>query len=362
MSEQMQAWGAQDRYLSARESYREVLDATKHQDDKIGRFLTAIAFLFTGAVALASRTKLVDGTVSVDDSPRYLALICLGIFLGLAVLSVLLLVIAIGPNLALPHPGASGLRSRLFFLAIAGYSPTHWNNRWTLGPGREEMLQMYVREAHNLAGKTDFKYSRTNEARALFTLGLLFLALSIVLAFLSVGRFGPSSSATLPWDSLTRNIVGTTLATFAFFLAYDYMRLDQALGNYEDERRWFRVVPMYFLPAAAVAYVLAMLMPAAVPGSRWPLAVAITAAVLAGLIIGLRAQRSRSPWSWIWRGLSLSLAVSLMLAAMAALHSTNFWWRILLGLSIVLLLELPRVLVSTYWLFRRRHAAPVGGR
>lgn len=33
-------------------TYREVLDATKHQDDKVGRFLTAISFLTAGTVAV----------------------------------------------------------------------------------------------------------------------------------------------------------------------------------------------------------------------------------------------------------------------------------------------------------------------
>src|SRR5687767_12578535 len=35
-------------------SYREVLDATKHQDDKIGRMLTSVAFLTAAAMALAA--------------------------------------------------------------------------------------------------------------------------------------------------------------------------------------------------------------------------------------------------------------------------------------------------------------------
>src|ERR1700723_3669088 len=42
-----------DRYFEyARLSYTEVLDATKHQDDKIGRLLTAVAFLTVAALAM----------------------------------------------------------------------------------------------------------------------------------------------------------------------------------------------------------------------------------------------------------------------------------------------------------------------
>ena len=50
--------GAENRRLEfARHVYEEVLDATKHQDDKIGRFLAAIAFLFAGAVAFGTRAR-----------------------------------------------------------------------------------------------------------------------------------------------------------------------------------------------------------------------------------------------------------------------------------------------------------------
>ena len=46
-------WEVRQRKLEfAKEAYAEVLDATKHQDDKVGRYLAALAFLTTGAIAL----------------------------------------------------------------------------------------------------------------------------------------------------------------------------------------------------------------------------------------------------------------------------------------------------------------------
>ena len=67
----------------ARESYKEVLDATKHQDDKIGRFLTAIAFLFTGAIAFGTRSDLLQIRYSLGTEDRALPAICLALFLAL---------------------------------------------------------------------------------------------------------------------------------------------------------------------------------------------------------------------------------------------------------------------------------------
>src|ERR1700675_295136 len=88
----------------ARKSYEEVLDATKHQDDKIGRFLTAIAFLFTGAIAFGARPEIIGIRVGVAATPVALPEIFLGVFLALSVIAVLLLLVGLGPNLNLPSP------------------------------------------------------------------------------------------------------------------------------------------------------------------------------------------------------------------------------------------------------------------
>src|SRR6266542_1230619 len=75
-------------------SYTEVLDATKHQDDKIGRFLAAVAFLIGGAVAAGTRTELVATRYAVDGTrwamplPGYL----LVLFFVVIVITLLLLV------------------------------------------------------------------------------------------------------------------------------------------------------------------------------------------------------------------------------------------------------------------------------
>lgn len=69
-------------------AYAEVLAATKHEDDKVGRFLTAIAFLAAGALlfveprVLAARYDLGSATVPLPS-------IALALFLVTMLLSLL---------------------------------------------------------------------------------------------------------------------------------------------------------------------------------------------------------------------------------------------------------------------------------
>lgn len=48
-----------DELQLAKDSYKEVLDATKHQDERIGRFLTAIAFLVSAGIALSTSKRII---------------------------------------------------------------------------------------------------------------------------------------------------------------------------------------------------------------------------------------------------------------------------------------------------------------
>src|SRR5437016_5520390 len=81
-----------------RDSYREVLEATKHEDAKVGRFLTAIAFLVAGALAFVSGDVL-RTTYRVGDSTIPIPAILMGLFLSITVISVLMLILAIGTPL-----------------------------------------------------------------------------------------------------------------------------------------------------------------------------------------------------------------------------------------------------------------------
>ena len=333
----------------AERSYEEVLDATKHQDDKIGRFLTAIAFLFTGSVALLARSGLIDVRVTMDGSRRALPALFLGLFLTFSALAVLLLVVALGPNLNLPRgqrrPGSSG--SRLFFLSIASKTEGDWQLLWRPGTvTREAMTKTFVEEAHNLAFKTEFKYSRTNEARALFTLGLLFLALAVVL-YLDASTRADSTLDVLPalaWDLQVRLWVALVTATSAFILAYDYVRLDQEPDNYlEPGKRLARVWPNWGLAIAAPIFVSALLLPVSFSARLVGLVLATFCLATTVAAVALR-QAGRT--SFTWQVSYVGVAI-LWVSTVVALLSGEATLQLSVALLAVIALEGPRILVAS---------------
>lgn len=335
------------------EELYEVLDATKHQDDKIGRFLTAIAFLFTGSVALALRTDLLNVRVRMDDQLRALAGLFLGGFLILSILAVLILVVALGPNLTLPR-GQRLKRSepsRLFFLSIASQSESEWQSLWY--PGRvppSTVLQTYVNEAHNLAFKTDFKYNRTNEARAFFTLGLLFLGLAIALFLDASARVTKPLLVERPlpileWDVQTRLWIAAVVASFSFVLAYDYVRLEQEPDNYlVSGARMKSVWPNWIFSLAAPSFVLAVLLPSSgalrVVGF-FGVTICVAAAVMA--VVARRAGRKSLLWPW---GAYAGLGFAWLLAT-RALMGGHEQLQLLAAFLPIVGLEAPRLLISS---------------
>ena len=346
----------------ARKAYDEVLDATKHQDDKIGRFLTAIAFLFTGAIAFGARSDVLSERVEIGGLPRALPGIFLGLFLTLAIVAVLLLLVALGPNLNLPAPEREGgTASRLFFLSMARTTANDWWTRlWEQDPPTlEVVVRNYVHDAHNLAIKTNYKSNRTNEARAVFTLALLFLALSVILAFGAAARLTEASSQVLPWDTLTRSLVAITAAAFAFILAYDYLRLKQTPEEFLGETsRHFGIWPLYVILAAAPAFVLLCILPASTTSIRYAkwgcagLIVLTVAALIARLADNREAHPVKSvPVRWVLVYLVFGLAALIILWML--FDRGNPLQLLAMALVAVSLLEIPRLFIN-FWSWRRR--------
>lgn len=189
-------WDTQQRKLElAKQTYTEVLDATKHQDDKVGRYLAALAFLTTGAIALLFRGDTLprkfefSGDYPFEPQLPLVALAGLGFF-ACVLLSVGLLLLCLSTPLRVPGQrrdasgrGRSLEGSRLFFSYIGAEPVKVWKQRWDL-PAEEiqaEMTTHYFAEAHNLAERARSKYQHTNEAAALFVFGLVFLAFAVSL-------------------------------------------------------------------------------------------------------------------------------------------------------------------------------------
>lgn len=158
----------------AQESYHEVLDATKHQDDKIGRFLGAIAFVLAGALLFVEPTVL-QARYVLGDARLALPVFALSMFLAHIVASALLYLLATSAPLALPRlPDAEPAHSHLFFRAIAGETGATWDQLWSDSTTlQDHLITEYIRETLNLAQRADNKAQRSQEASALFVLSLL---------------------------------------------------------------------------------------------------------------------------------------------------------------------------------------------
>jgi hypothetical protein len=233
-------------------SYKEVLDATKHQDEKIGYMLTAISFLTAAALALAdflagralSRT-FVLGKYDLHD----LALLALLAFLVTVVFGVALLVLALATPLrdpGLPRPDDRVPRpddtrvSQIYFYSIARTTEQEWRDKWQSQDNtlEGELIDMYVNETHNLAVRTDFKYNRTTEAVATFTVGVLALGVAIILAVAASGYPCTSTSSggscTNPVQ-LSGTVLGTLGAVVAAYTAlYLLVQLRYSWRSLED--------------------------------------------------------------------------------------------------------------------------------
>lgn len=214
----------------AHRAYEEVLDATKHQDDKIGRFLTAIAFLTTGAVTLtfagSSATDLARRFSIHGDNGGYLLAWSAGAFFFFVIGSVILLLLCLSVPVRRPStkrsldPNDGGFAddlsgSRIFYSYIGLEPATQWRGRWD-DSGihvQREMIDQFVKETHNLAERAKSKYRHTVEAASLFVLALLFLAVALALKVLVVLHDqGPSSTTTV-------NLGRTQLLLFAAIAA-----------------------------------------------------------------------------------------------------------------------------------------------
>lgn len=227
------------------DSYAEVLDATKHQDDKIGRLLTSVAFLTAATLALAALASAAFVTRSFDVPPFVLplGLIALAVFLVGVVFTVMLLLVSLATPLRLPGLAESPRRkamtwargvpaSQVYFYEIAGISLDEWERKWgaSVQELKEERLRSLVRETHNLGLRTNSKYDRTTEAAALLSGSLLAFALAIVLV--ASAASSPSGPESIRLEALHRVLIG---GIFGFYFWVQLITLVRYARQSVDE-------------------------------------------------------------------------------------------------------------------------------
>lgn len=332
------------RYELAKLSYDEVLDATKHQDDKVGRFLTAVSFLTAAAIAFGARQDVLQVQYDIDGLVP-LPAVLFAAFFALVVISVVFLLMALGQALGLPRGSEiSGERSRLFFVVISDYSLKNWQDRWRGRPDdiRDAITENLIGEAHNLAARADKKYRRTGEAQGIFTVALLFFGLALALA---INVLSTQAAAPAPWDLRSRLIATSVLTSFAVSLGYSWVRWKQEIGS--------RSLASYGV------WWLASLLPAATLLPPYVVSAATGAVVAGAIAFGAGACASVLVRKGIARGVALAIAWAFAAATAVSVCADADRWRLGLACAALVFFEVPRFLSATFtW---RKRAQPGEG-
>jgi hypothetical protein len=222
-------------------SYAEVLDATKHQDDKVGRLLGAVAFLTGGALVFAN-TEVLEVHFLVGGRSYPLGAVTLGAFILIDLVAVAVYLLAMAAPLTMPRRPKQGPESvtHIFFRGIAPLNDREWGEQWHT----ERLVNLddeLVGEIKNIAERADQKYGRTAIATSLFLAALVVLAPTVVLGLAASGK----GTNALPWDTTVRwcvaisvvLVVGALLAPLAF-TAFDGRNLGVPL--------WFTLLAVVY--------------------------------------------------------------------------------------------------------------------
>lgn len=282
--------------------YDEVLDAVKHQDDKIGRLLTGLSFLTAATLAVAGLggAQYVTRRFAVGSSGGVpLALVFLGIFVAGVIVSVSFLLGAFSTPLRLPGQRTEGKggESTIYFFNIARQSLDDWNRRlksMTLSDLEDARETEFVHETHNLAARAKYKHDRVSEATTIVFTSMLPLVLAMVLTIIAAAHASACSSLgsapecdpllPLPITSTTSFILGTLVA-LAVLVKYHIVISNQRQTQ-EDLKAASGADSWVAVSAAVVAGSLIIVHP---DWGRWGWLILLPA----GLAVGLQA------WRWI---------------------------------------------------------------
>lgn len=325
-----------DRFDLAKLSYDEVLDATKHQDDKVGRFLAAVSFLTAASIAFGTRADVLDVRYDIDGRLPLPGVLFAGFF-AIVVVAIVFLLMALGQPLGPPgSPPNTAATSHLFFLLISDATEGQWKKLWgterTPADIRAGVTDNLVAEAHNLATRATKKYRRTSEAQALFTVALLCFGLAIALAINVLAR---QAKDPVPWDLRSRLVAMFILTSFAAALGYGWVRLKQKLAG---PRTW----PLYWAWWLGMIYPGAVLVPPLV--LPIPVGAALASAVGLGLVVCWSRPSVSGSARWVMAALVIALAVSTPIATAAEAER----WRLGLACASVALFEVPRLLSASF--------------
>jgi hypothetical protein len=251
------------------ESYTEVLAFLKHEDDKINRVLTALAFLTAAAVTLYifSRGPLAPSTLDLRHTELTGADFFFATFLVGLALALLSAIAALDPTSFYPRfLGAQDEPESLIYYRAIGQdqlpADSPWRERgadtgearwdqiggareWSL---REALAHSYHTDARRLSHRAFHKVYRFSECNAFVNLAVMSLAL------LGISRleFG---SASLRWW-----IISTMLVMYSWAPLYDYWALVRQnfpdIGREYIGRPWRAEIFVFLLPLSIMSTLL----------------------------------------------------------------------------------------------------------
>lgn len=281
---------AHDEYLLARlrESYEEVLAATTHEDDKVGRFLAAIAFLVAGALFFAQQAEALQAHYDLGIELALPAL-SLVVFLFTITLAVLKYLLAISAPVTIP-PGGESKRSHMFFLLIAKETEDSWRALWNRPKEdlRRELIEYYRVEILNLGQRAHNKRRRSEEASALFVVALLFFGLTVGFAIDAIVHDGAPQ-----WALRVRVGVAAWLAAFAALLVYQRYR-GRAVRAVEFQPRDERLRGFGWIAVGLAGTIALLLLPDEGLTDAWRGVLGVAAVVG----VGAAASGLRSVTTW----------------------------------------------------------------
>jgi hypothetical protein len=344
-------------------SYAEVLDATKHQDDKVGRVLTSVAFLTAATLALAAlaSASFLVRRFAVSPFVLPLGLIALVVFLVGVVFTVMLLLTSLATPLRLPGLVTSKRRrpvawvkgipgSQLYFYEIAGLSGDEWETKWSASAEelKKERLDSLIVETRNLADRTNTKYDRTTEAAALLSLSLLAFALAVI--FVAIAADSPGARP-IHLSTFDRAIIGVVIGGYCCLQLIARIRYArQSIDDTEPDDDTSRVKYRLWGDRLFALLLPILLIVVVIGSSGWNLSAWIElTAILGTATIGSYwlatspDRHKRSGVIWLYRGMMIILTAALI--SLAAVSAANGWYAGQLGAACLAVLILITIWV-----------------
>jgi hypothetical protein len=231
-------------------SYGEVLAALKHQDDKLNRMLTALAFLTAAGVAIFVNLDKGNPAVRFADTGPSVGAILFVLFMSAVALALLSALSAIGPG----KPLASDQDTRTSLL----FYPLIARDGWDAMKSKDddglenELADNYHHEARNIAYRVRYKVARARESSAFVQLAI------VALALLGIFETRPLSMTARWW--IAAGFITVVLPS-------QFVELMQMVHHRYGKARWS---PIYTWLLVAVILVAAMLIRAqAVVDDYW---------------------------------------------------------------------------------------------